>query len=167
MKASGVAFYNFKPSIRQLGWIPSWKNVASLDNIQSSEHKGERSVKLLRDNARPRTASTTKDTIISLVWDSQQFLQQPAYSLDATLSNYDLFRSIQHILSDTQFQLLIRYKKNGSMTGFCLLGEKIWHFTVTEFIFFLIFRWLKGIERTYYGEYFEFHWTIWIIRLYT
>lgn len=68
-------------------------------------------MKLLRDNARPRTASTTKDTIISLVWDSQQFLQQPAYSLDATLSNYDLFRSIQHILSDTQFQLFIRYKK--------------------------------------------------------
>lgn len=64
--------------------------------------KGERSVKLLRGNARSYTASTTKDIIMSLVSDVSQ---QSAYSLDITTSDH-LFRSMQHTLPYTYLQLV-------------------------------------------------------------
>lgn len=87
--------------------IPSRRNVPSLDKMRSSRYrdKAERSVKLPCDNAKPQTASTTKDIVMSLICD---VLQQSAYSLDITTSHYYMFRSANatHLIRYTHFQLV-------------------------------------------------------------
>lgn len=87
--------------------IPSRRNVASLDKIRSSKYrdKAERSAKLSCDNARPQTASTTKDIVMSLICD---VLRQSAYSLDIATSHYYMFRSANatHLIPYTRFQLV-------------------------------------------------------------
>jgi len=59
-----------------------------------------RKVILLHDNVRPHVATATQDHIFALGWE---FLPHVAYSLDMALSDYYLFRSLQHHLADTHF----------------------------------------------------------------
>ncbi|EFN78930.1 Histone-lysine N-methyltransferase SETMAR, partial [Harpegnathos saltator] len=117
-------------------WVDSW--------IISKDESFFRHVKLLHDNARPYIASNTKDTIMSLGWD---VLQHPAYSPDIAPSDYYLFRSMQHALSDMHFQSVDEIRK--------WLDNFIMSKDVTFFrdgIRKLLERWLKVIESN--GEYF-------------
>lgn len=63
--------------------------------------KGPRPVILLHDNARLHTAKTTCDALDSLGWE---ILPHPAYSPDLALSDFYLFRSLQHHLVDSYFK---------------------------------------------------------------
>lgn len=72
----------------------------ALDAKRPYTGKGRRSVLLLQDNARPHTAKTTVDTITDLGWE---ILSHPAYSPDFAPSDFHLFRSLQHHLSDSHF----------------------------------------------------------------
>ena len=60
-----------------------------------------RKVLLLHDNARPHIAIATKDAISELGWEP---LPHPAYSPDLGPSNYHLFRSLQHSMSQQSFK---------------------------------------------------------------
>lgn len=57
-------------------------------------------VVLLHDNARPHVAKPVKDTLEVLGWD---VLPHPPYSPDVAPSDYHLFRSMAHGLSDQHF----------------------------------------------------------------
>ncbi len=56
---------------------------------------------LLHDNARPHTAKKTKEVINALGW---RVLEHPPYSPDLAPSDFYLFRSMQHQLSDKIFK---------------------------------------------------------------
>jgi len=56
---------------------------------------------LLQDNARPHKAKKTLETIANLDWE---ILPHTAYSPDLASSDYHLFRSLQHHLSESQFK---------------------------------------------------------------
>jgi len=62
--------------------------------------QGLRKVILLQDNVRPYVAKATQDHILALSWE---LLPHAAYSPDMVLSDYYLFRSLQHHLADTHF----------------------------------------------------------------
>jgi len=57
---------------------------------------------LLHDNAKPRIAKETKEALLELEW---KVLSHSAYSPDIFLSNYYLFRSMQHGLSVSTSQI--------------------------------------------------------------
>ena len=52
------------------------------------------------DNARPHVAKVVKDTLEALNWD---VLPHPRYSPDIAPSDYHLFRSMAHALSEQHF----------------------------------------------------------------
>ncbi|EFN78690.1 Histone-lysine N-methyltransferase SETMAR, partial [Harpegnathos saltator] len=106
--------------------------------------KGERPVKLLHDNAKPHIASSTKDTIMSLGWN---VLQHSAYSSDIAPSDYHLFWSMQHALSDMHFQSVDDIRK---WLDHFIVSEDVTFFR--DGIYQLPGRWLKVIESN--GEYF-------------
>jgi len=62
--------------------------------------QGRRKVILLHDNGRPHVAKTTQNHIFALGW---KLLLHAAYSPDMAPSDYYLFRSLQHHLTDTHF----------------------------------------------------------------
>ena len=65
------------------------------------------------DNARPHVAKVVKDTLEALNWD---VLPHPPYSPDIAPSDYLLFRSMAHVLSDST-SLLTKIWKIGSILG--------------------------------------------------
>ncbi|CAK9816502.1 Mariner Mos1 transposase [Anthophora quadrimaculata] len=69
---------------------------------------GTRPMILLHDNVRPYTAKTTLEVISSLGWE---ILLHAAYSSDMALSDYHLFRSLQHYLVDFHFKSLEEVEK--------------------------------------------------------
>jgi len=72
-----------------------------LQDLRSYSRHSARKIILLHDNARPHIASFTKNTIQKICWE---VLPHPVYSLDLAPTNYDLFRSLEHILSDQYFK---------------------------------------------------------------
>lgn len=62
-----------------------------------------RGVILQHDNARPHCAKRTLEKINGLGWE---VLPHPAYSPDIAPSDFHLFRSLQHFLSDKKFENL-------------------------------------------------------------
>ena len=73
----------------------------ALDAKRPHKYKGSRKVILLLDNAKPHIEKTTRQTIENLGWE---FLPHPAYSPDEAPSDYHLFQSMQHFLSEKTFQ---------------------------------------------------------------
>lgn len=69
---------------------------------------GPRPVILLHDNERPHTAKATKETLDSLGWE---VLPHPAYSPDLAPSDFHLFRSLQHHLTDSRFKTFEEIEK--------------------------------------------------------
>jgi len=59
-----------------------------------------RKVILLHDNVRPHVAKNAKQKLLQLEWE---ILPHPAYSPDLAPSDYHLFRTMQHALTDTHF----------------------------------------------------------------
>ena len=57
-------------------------------------------VVFLQDNARPHTAKKIKELLASFKWD---MLKHPSCSPDLTPSDYHLFRSMIHALSEKKF----------------------------------------------------------------
>jgi histone-lysine N-methyltransferase SETMAR len=106
---------------------------------------GRRTVILLQDNARPHTAKKTLETISNLGWE---ILPHAAYSPDLAPSDYHLFRSLQHHLTDSQFKSVEQIEK--SLDEFIAL-------TPTSFfrsgIRQLPERWQKCVQSE--GDYFE------------
>jgi [histone H3]-lysine36 N-dimethyltransferase SETMAR len=62
---------------------------------------------LLHDNARPHIAKSIKDIIKELNWEE---LAHPPYSPDIAPSDYHLFRSMAHGLSDQKFKTYLDVK---------------------------------------------------------
>ena len=58
-------------------------------------------VRYLQDNDRAHTAYVTLDKLEELGWEC---LPHPPYSPDLALSDYHLFRSMQHHLADKSFK---------------------------------------------------------------
>ena len=77
-----------------------------MKNDQKRQHK----VILLHDNAPSHTEKPVKETIEAFSWE---ILLHAAYSPDMAPSDYYLFASMGHVLSDQHF---ISYE-NGMMTG--------------------------------------------------
>ena len=59
-----------------------------------------RKILVLHDNARQHIAIAIKDAILELGWEP---LPQPTYSPDLAPSDYYLFRSLQHFMSQQSF----------------------------------------------------------------
>ena len=81
----------------------------ALETKRLYKAKGEREVILLHDNARPHVAKTNRNTIENLGWE---VLSHPAYSTDLAPSDYHLFRSMQHFLSEKNYLDLEEIKKD-------------------------------------------------------
>ena len=75
--------------------------------------KGQQKVILLHDNAPSHTAKPIKETIEAFSWE---ILSHAAYSPDLAPSDYYLFASMGHALSDQHFTSYEMYE-NGSMAG--------------------------------------------------
>jgi len=88
--------------------------------------KERKKVILLQDNARAHTAIMTLRTITDLDWE---ILSHPAYSPDFAPSDYHLFRSLQHHLTDTHFTYVKDVEK--SMVEF--INSKQSSFVEVEF----------------------------------
>jgi len=56
---------------------------------------------ILQNNARSHKAKKTLETIADLGWE---ILPHATYSPDLASSNYHLFQSLQHYLSESQFK---------------------------------------------------------------
>ncbi|CAK9801295.1 Mariner Mos1 transposase [Anthophora quadrimaculata] len=100
---------------------------------------------LLHDNARPHTAAGTKEVIFSLGWE---LLPHAAYSPDMAPSDYHLFRSLQHHLTDTEFKTIEDVQKHLDQ----YIASKPPSF-YREGIRNLPNKWRKVIESN--GEYFD------------
>lgn len=69
--------------------------------VKRPDYKGRHDkVILLHDNARPHTGKVVKDTLENLNWE---ILPHPPYSPDIAPSDFHLFRSMTHALSDQCF----------------------------------------------------------------
>ncbi|KAK6734591.1 hypothetical protein RB195_018029 [Necator americanus] len=64
------------------------------------EHPKLDNVRQLHDNARPHIAKKTSQKILELGW---KVLQHPSHSPDLVLSDYHLFRSLQHHLEEKRY----------------------------------------------------------------
>ena len=106
--------------------------------------KGPRHVILLHDNARLHTEKMTTALLDSLGW---QVLPHPAYSPDLAPSDFYLFRSLQHHLTDNHFKTIDDV--NNSITEF--INSKPPSF-YREGICRLPEKWKKCIQTN--GEYF-------------
>ena len=100
----GVLFYELlKPSETITAELYS-RQLKKLDDklIEKRPYHASKQNKviLLHDNARPHVALRTRETLMELKWE---LLPHPAYSPDIAPSDYHLFRSMQHSLSDTRF----------------------------------------------------------------
>lgn len=74
------------------------KNALSRKRPSLLNRKG---VVLLHDNARPHTARLTQEKIMSFNWE---VLPHPPYSPDLAPSDYHVFRSMQHHLSNKRYE---------------------------------------------------------------
>lgn len=106
---------------------------------------GTRHVILQQNNTRPQITKAAKDIICSLGWE---ILPHAAYSPDLAPSNFYLFRSLKHHLTDTNFQTLEEVQK--SIDEF--IASKSPPFFL-EGIRQLPERWTKVIENN--GDYFK------------
>jgi histone-lysine N-methyltransferase SETMAR len=71
-----------------------------LDRVAEKLCKKQKKVFFLHDNARPHVASKTHKKLLKLGWT---VLPHPAYSPDLSPTDYHLFRSLAHYLTDKQF----------------------------------------------------------------
>ncbi|GBP37932.1 Mariner Mos1 transposase [Eumeta japonica] len=78
------------------------------DNPKRSHGKRHDKVFLLHDNARPHVAKPVKTYLGTLKWD---VLPHPPYSPDIAPSDYHLFRSMAHGLTDQKFTSYEDYQK--------------------------------------------------------
>lgn len=98
---------------------------------------------LQHDNARPHSAKKTLDKIKELGWE---VLPHPPYSPDIAPSDYYLFRSLQHFLSDKKFRNE-EDVKNGVSTYFNQKPSSFYKAGIES----LAIRWQKVIENE--GDY--------------
>ncbi|XP_004208958.2 histone-lysine N-methyltransferase SETMAR-like [Hydra vulgaris] len=116
-------------------------NQALVENYPAIVNRKD--VILQHDNARPHCARRTLEKINELGWE---VLPHPPYSPDIAPSDFHLFRSLQHFLSDKKFQTLYCLK-NGISRYF---NDKPIHFFRSG-IESLPARWQKVVENE--GDY--------------
>jgi len=92
-----------------------WSSLPNtIDEIEPSKEKCAHyysrhdKIILLHDNARPHVAAPVKTYLETLKWE---VLPHPPYSPDITFSDYHLFRSMTHGLSEQHF-ISYEYTKN-------------------------------------------------------
>jgi [histone H3]-lysine36 N-dimethyltransferase SETMAR len=78
------------------------KQLTNLSDVLEEKRPftGQGSRKVIHDNARPHITKAIQDHIFALGWE---LLSRAAYSPDTALSDYHIFRSLQHHSADTHF----------------------------------------------------------------
>lgn len=116
-----------------------------LTQKRPSVANNRRKVILLHDNARPHVAKSMKQTLLELEWE---VLPLTAYSPDLAPSDYHLFRSMQHALTDTHFS---NYKEVQKWVDGWIVSKDIAFYR--RGIALLPERWEKVVENG--GNYFD------------
>lgn len=117
----------------------------SINKNRAEYSKRQHKVIFLHDNASPHTAKPVRDTLESLKWE---VLPHAAYSPDLAPSDYHLFASMGHALSEQRFRSYEEVR-NWLDEWFTAKGEDYYWRGIHN----LPKRWEKCISSN--GEYFE------------
>jgi histone-lysine N-methyltransferase SETMAR len=112
---------------------------------QALPRRHRRNVILLHDNARPHIARLTQAKLTELHWER---LDHPPYSPDLSPSDYHLFRSLEHFLSEQRFRN-IEHLRRELTTWFASKGREFY----ARGIDLLPERWQNTVN--FNGEYFD------------
>ena len=93
---------NNTQSVTAEKYLPKLEDLKHALSIKRPSLLNRRGVILLHDNTKPHTAKLIQENIMGLGY---ALLPRPPYSLDLALSDFHVFRSMQHYLSNKKYEI--------------------------------------------------------------